>query len=343
MKDDIRYERIINTIDLVMSMQAATTGVSLKEIQEKYGISRRTAQRMKDVVLNLFPQAEEIVTNNKIKRWGFRGKTVNLYNFNSDEIADLSSIKELCKINNLSVKIPVLDKVIKSIKSANNSKLIGLENDLDALLETQSYIVRQCPSFIINETVLINIRNAIKSMKKLQFNYQSKDYYNIDENNLAGFRIQKGLKPKKTVVIEPYGILYGERHYLVAKEGEKIKQYLLHRISDIKVIDEYFTPDPNFNLKTWADTSFGVFHNKVINVKLKFKKEIADDVIKYNFHPTQKITQQKNGDIIVTFKSSGTKTILWNIFKWGTNVKILAPRELIENYREMLKTIIQIY
>ena len=343
MKDELRYERILNIIDLIMTMQSNTFGVSLKDIQVKYNVSRRTAQRMKDIVVQLYPQVTELQTNSKIKRWGFKGKPVNLFDFNSDDIADLENIKELCKINNLSDKVSVLNKVIDSIKSANNPNLTTLENDTEALLESEGYTVRQCASFNIEKSVLSNIRTALKSMKKLQFDYQAKDYFDMKEKNIAGYRVQKGLKPKKTVIVEPYGILYGERHYLVAKNDGKIKQYLLHRISDIKVLDEYFTTDSDFNLKEWANSSFGIFQDKVINVKLKFKKEIADDVIKYNFHPTQKVTRQKNGALVVTFTSSGTKSILWNIFKWGVNVEIISPKTLKEQYINYLKDVQKLY
>ena len=65
--------------------------------------------------------------------------------------------------------------------------------------------------------------------------------------------------------------------------------------------------------------------------------------MKYNFHPTQEIKQQKNGAVIVTFKSSGTKSILWNIFKWGTNVEIIAPKKIREQYVKLLKEIYNKY
>ena len=343
MKDEFRYERILNIIDLIMKMQSNTLGVSLKEIQESYNVSRRTAQRMKDIVMDLYPQVTELQTNSKIKRWGFKGKPVNLFDFNSDDITDLENIKELCKINNLSDKISVLNKVIESIKSANNPNLSTLENDIEVMMECEGYAIRQGAEFNVDNKILSAIRMAIKSMKKLQFNYQAKDYFDMNEKNIAGYRIQKGLKPKKTIKAEPLGILYGERHYLVAKNDGKIKQYLLHRISDIKVLDEYFTTETDFNLKNWANASFGIFHDKPISVKLKFKKEIAHDVIKYNFHPTQQIKQQKNGALVVTFTSSGTKSILWNIFKWGTNVEIIAPKSLKKQYVDYLKDVQNLY
>lgn len=345
MDSDLRYERILNIIDLIMTIQSKTYGVSLKDIETTYNVSRRTAQRMKDIVLSLFPQATELQTNGKVKRWGFRGKPVNLHNFSADDVADLENIKELCKSNNLGDKIPVLEKMIDGIRAANNPNLISFENDVEALMESEGFAVRQGARFDVNSNVLLMIQEALKSMKMLEFSYQAKDYYDLAEKNLAGFRVQKGLKSKKTVIVEPYGILYGERHYLVGKdvEDKKIKQYLLHRISDIKVLDKYFEPDSSFNLREWANSSSGVFHDKPMQVKLKFKKEVADDVMRYNFHPSQKVEQQKNGAVIVTFTSSGAKSILWNIFKWGTNVEIIAPKELRERYVEMLGDIKQIY
>lgn len=340
MDNDLRYERILNIIDLIMTMQSKTYGVSLKDIENAYNVSRRTAQRMKDIVISLFPQVAELQTTGKVKRWGFKGKLVNLHNFSADDVADLESVKELCRINNLDDKLPVLNRVIENIKGANNPNLTSLENDIEILLESEGYAVRQGARFKVDNLVLSKIREAIKSMKKLEFSYQAKEYYDLEEKSLAGFRIQKGLKPKKTITVEPYGILYGEKHYLVAKEGGKIKQYLLHRISDLKILDDYFDPDSSFNLREWANSSFGIFHDEKIKVKLKFKKEIADDVLKYNFHPTQRVKQLKNGAVIVSFTSSGTKSILWNIFRWGTNVEILAPKGLKEKYKQMLNTIL---
>lgn len=60
----------------------------------------------------------------------------------------------------------------------------------------------------------------------------------------------------------------------------------------------------------------------------------------YNFHPTQKINLQDDGSVIVTFKASGDKHIMWNLFKWGNSVEILAPKELKYKYRQYLNSII---
>lgn len=336
-EDNLRMNRIKDIIDLIMSMQALRYGISLAEIQEKYEVSRRTAIRMKDVVLELCPQVVELQVNSKTKRWGFKGKAVNLYNYTPDDVVDIENIKELCKINNLEIKHYVLDKLINSIKSSTNTNLSAYDNDIEALLECEGFAIKQGSSYKVDNETLSKIRIALLSMKKIQFNYKSADY-TIDKN--TGFRKIACLKPIKTVIVEPLGILYGERHYLVAKDSDKIKNYLIHKIENLEVLDEYVTPDNDFDLKTYANESFGIFHDEILKVKLKFKKEIAEDVLNYNFHPTQKITQLKNGSVVVEFTTSGTKSILFNLFKWGTNVEIVSPKKLKDRYKNYLKEII---
>lgn len=337
-EDNLRMNRIKDIIDLIMSMQALRYGVSLAEIQEKYEVSRRTATRMKDIVLELCPQAVELQTNSRVKRWGFKGKAVNLYNYTPDDIVDIENIKELCKINNLEIKTDVLDKLINSIKSSTNTNLSAYDNDIEALLECEGFAARQGSNYKIDGELLSKIRVALKSMKKVRFDYNSADY-EIDKK--TGFRRIKGLKPTKTVIVEPLGIIYNERHYLVAKDRDKIKNYMIHKISNFEILEEYVSPDNAFDLKKYTQESFGVFHDELVKVKLKFNKEVAEDVLNYNFHPTQKITQQKNGSIIVEFTSSGTKSILFNLFKWGSNVEIVSPKKLKDRYRNYLNEVLE--
>ena len=54
--------------------------------------------------------------------------------------------------------------------------------------------------------------------------------------------------------------------------------------------------------------------------------EAAEDVLNYNFHPTQNMERNDDGSVTVTFKASGDKHIIWHLFKWGDSVKIITPR-----------------
>ena len=55
-----------------------------------------------------------------------------------------------------------------------------------------------------------------------------------------------------------------------------------------------------------------------------------------------KVKQIDDGSVIVKFKASGDKEIMWHIFKWGDKVKILAPDKLKKEYQNTLKQILEI-
>jgi predicted DNA-binding transcriptional regulator YafY len=83
--------------------------------------------------------------------------------------------------------------------------------------------------------------------------------------------------------------------------------------------------------------SFGVYHGEILKVKLSFSPKLAQDAQNYNFHPTQKIKFEKDGSLTVSFRASGNREIIWNVFKWGKGCKIISPKSLINDYKLYLK------
>lgn len=43
----------------------------------------------------------------------------------------------------------------------------------------------------------------------------------------------------------------------------------------------------------------------------------------------------------VKFKASVDYEILWHLFRWGDNVKIISPKSLKKEYVEMLKRVLE--
>lgn len=317
MKENPRYSRTTDIIELIILMQSKISGVSINDIQEEFNVSRRTAERMRDSILNLLPQVGELPTNSRIKRWGFINFSMNeLISFSNNEIATLEKLKQNC--DNVSQKD--LSTVTNKIKALNHKKLNNLENEIEFILHSEGYAIKQAPNYKIDIDMVSTIREAIKEGFKLSGKYNDKDK-----------------------ILSPLGLLFGEKIYLVAREEDKGQEpynYLLHHFKDLKITDEKFN-SVDFNLKEFAEKSFGIYQGEIYNVKLKFDKSVANDVLNYNFHPTQKIRKNEDGSITVTFKASGDKHIMWHLFKWGETVKILAPKKLKEKYKEYLEKVLK--
>ena len=316
MDDKPRYSRVTDIIELIILMQSKVAGVSLNDIQEEFNVSRRTAERMRDSVLNLLPQVGEIPTDSRVKRWGFINYSMNeLVSFSKDEIATLEKLKQNC--DKISKKD--LSTITNKIKTLNQTKLNSLEQEIEFILNCEGYAVKQSPNYKIDLDSISTIREAIRGSFKLSGKYNDKDK-----------------------ILSPLGLLFGEKIYLVAIEDNKGGEpftYLLHRFQNLKLTNKKFDSN-GFDLREFAKKSFGVFQGEIYNVKLNFDATAAEDASNYNFHPTQKGKWEKDGSYTVTFKASGDKHIIWNLFKGGDTVKIIAPKELKKKYKEYLQKVL---
>mgnify|MGYP003306091721 CR=1 FL=1 len=58
-----RYSRVSDILDLAIFMSSKIQGVTINEIAQRYNVSRRTAERMRDSLICIFPQIDEIETD----------------------------------------------------------------------------------------------------------------------------------------------------------------------------------------------------------------------------------------------------------------------------------------
>ena len=317
MDDKPRYSRISDIIQLIILMQSKINGVTLQDIQDEFEVSRRTAERMRDSIMNIMPHVEEIETGDRIKRWGFTNYSFKeIISFSAENIALLEKLTQ----NLDKITIKELQNIITKIKALNSKRITSIENEVEFLMHSEGFGVRQNPVYKIDLDTLSTIRRAIKESLKITVIYKNKKR-----------------------ILEPLGILFGEKIHLIARETEKGNgeyNYLLHKMKETKITHNKFD-SKEFNIKNYANQSFGIYHGEIYDVKLLFSPDVAEDVLQYNFHPTQKIKQLEDGSVKVSFKASGDKHIIWHLFKWGDKVKILAPNKLLKTYKDYMLDILK--
>ena len=266
MEDKPRYSRISDILDLAIFMSSKVQGITISNIMERYYVSRRTAERMRDSLTCIFPQIDEIETEDNQKHWGFSNYSLSsLISFTPKELANIEQCQR--RTSNKELK-EELGKTIEKIKAFNRKNINSLENNIELILQTEGYAVRQMPQYKIGIDTLSTVREAVQYSKVIE-----------------------GIYHGKKREIEPLGMIYGEKIYLVAKEkakGDGIYNYLLHKFENIKITQKTFDRG-DFNLQEYTNQSFGVFHGEILDIKLAFSPELAEDAEKYNFHPTQKI------------------------------------------------------
>lgn len=318
-QDPIRYDKVDKMLQLAMQMQASRGGLSLQDIEQRVGVGRRTAMRMRDSLLRIFPQAEEVETDERIKRWRIPPGVLNqLIAFSADELADLLSAVDLLKRDNLHTRAASVENIYAKLSALMKPDVARkVAPDLEALLEAEGLAMRPGPRPQFRETVIEDIRHAIKSCQKVAIQYRKRTTNRLNRR-----------------LVHPYGFLLGHRHYLVAfhedPKANRFAIFSLPNIEEIEILDDMFERDPGFSLKEFAEQSFGIFQEKPLDVVWKFSAKAASNAKDFLFHPSQEQEELDDGSLIVRFKAGGTLEMAWHLYTWGDQVEVLEPKELAD-------------
>ena len=321
------FEKAQQLLELATFVAARRSGVTLDDVGERFGISRRTAQRIMHALEAQFPDSESGFDEDGRKRWRLQtGALRDLLTLTSDELAALDLAIETLERNALGVEATELRRLREKVLAlVPRSKIARLETDHEALLEAQGLATRPGPSARIAPQIALTISTALKSSERLKIVYHS-----------------RGSAKATARFVEPYGVLIGVRRYLVAKpkadtEGP-LRYYVAERIQSAELTGESFVRDPGFDIDKHAQKAFGAFQNDAEygEVVWKFKSGAASHARSFLFHPTQVLEDLPDGSLIVRFRASGHLEMCWHLYMWGNQVEVLAPpalRMMVESYQ----------
>lgn len=310
------YEKTYDLLDLAIWMQSTREGVSLNEIAAHFKVSRRTAERMRNMITTRFPQTEEIIGDNNTKRWYIpQGTLKDFIQFSAEELSVLEMAASLFENKQLKDKKEVFENIINKIKASIKTDVFRrIEPDAEALLEAEGFICRPGPKLKIDNQIISIIKQAILECHQIKITYLNKKTGKTSSN-----------------ILDPYGFLYGERnHYLVAHHsdgyfGDEVHNFILSNIKAVEILDIPFVPTKGFDLKKYAELSFGAYHEEPFEVEWLFDKEAADEASLYIFHPTQIMHKNDDGSLTVKFKAGGRLEMDWHLYTWGEHVKVIKP------------------
>ncbi|MCF8506818.1 MAG: WYL domain-containing protein [Caulobacter sp.] len=327
----MRYEKSQALLRLAFEMQGSAEGVSLQDIMQTYDVSRRTAERMRDAVREVFPQVEEVSLGDGFKRWRIRStKGISAIPVHTDELAALHAAAELLRRDARAVQAYMLESVSAKLRSLLRAdELRRMEPDYEALIESEGLVLRPGPRPQIDGEILAALREAIKGCEEIELRYLSRF---------------SGLESRQQV--RPYGFLYGSsRHYLVAyntnPEADDFRLFSLSNILDVTRLGAIFERHPGFSLKGYAANSFGVFQEEPVEVVWHISADVADEAREYLFHPSQQFEEQDDGSLILRFRAGGLVEMGWYLFSWGGEIKALEPPELLTKVRQMTRDFVR--
>ena len=317
-----RYSKADQLVRLVLALQSSRTGLTLDDIRERFAVSERTAQRMKSAAARVVGnELIEAIGDDRKSRWRLPLKSVaGLAQVTAGDIVDLQAAAKLLRREGQRKRADAIEQLATKLGgSVDDRTSRRLDPDIEALLEAEGLAMRPGPRPTIKSETIEELRKAILACRKVYFRYRSRR-----SNRTTG----------RTV--EPYGFLFGSRHYLVARVPDVTPAFRIFSLADIEHVslqNESFARDAEFRLEEFAANAFGVFQEAPIDVVWRFRPRAVPFASEWVFHPSQKMELQPDGSLLVRFRAGGLKEMAWHVYTWGGDLEVVEPPQLAEMCR----------
>jgi predicted DNA-binding transcriptional regulator YafY len=309
----MRYDRTRKILELARALAGSAEGLTLDDMCRAAGCGRRTAERMRDTIREVFPQMEE-VHDHPTKRFRIpKGLDGFFQDPTAEELSDLGVVIAELREAGATARAESLAALEQKVRSAiRHGRRRATETDVEALLRAELIAVQAGPRPAEDPAVLVNLRHALLASKMLRFVYHG------------------GSRPGTPRDVVPFGIIFGRMNYLIGADAgtTKAKHYRLDRIDSLECIDTTASPPADFDLVAFANTAFAYFEGEQEDVVLHVLPGGMEDFKNYRFHPSQTVEPHAEGGALVRFRASGMLELAWHLFTWGNKIEIVEPLSL---------------
>ena len=311
----MRHEKAETLLRIAIDMQGRRKGLSLRDLATRYSdipLSRRSAERLRDAIIRLFPgQVEERVGDQRIKTWHLRTSSLNgLSAIDQHTLTSLDTATRLLEQAGLDSQADALNAVRATLVSAVDSRVEPGFDEEEPITQTECLAIRPGPRVRVRREVLQVAREALQQRRVLRISYRYRKTHILRHYD-----------------VHPLGLLFGHRHYLVAsrKPAGPPRHFILGLIETAEVLPFASIPPPEFSLTSHVNRSFGLWQEDPIDVHWRFKPEVAEIASEFTFHPSQVSELADDGSLHVRFRAGGVMEMDWHLHQWGDGVELISP------------------
>ncbi|MHB1346428.1 MAG: helix-turn-helix transcriptional regulator [Candidatus Humimicrobiaceae bacterium] len=124
---------------------------------------------------------------------------------------------------------------------------------------------------------------------------------------------------------------------------EEIRTFRIDRIRQVRLLDRIFKIPSDFDFDKFFEISWGIAHGQKYRVVLRFSRRIEDFIKEIKWHPSQKLSLDKDGSLIGEYAASGLDEIRIWILGFGEDIEVLEPAELKSSIIHTLESLNKVY
>ncbi len=294
-------EKVIRLLE-IYTLIAQNKYPSLDFLINRFHVSKRTIFRYLELINIIDP-----IEYDK-EKGGYRftsGDRIKKLSLNDDELQTLLAAGESVSHLGSFFKENFLKIVVRTFATK------GIENG-------RQPIVVKAPDAIFSEkieSILKILPACIKDKRAVEITYNARH---------SKEQTKRIVDPYVVVLYEGIWILVGYCHL-----RKMVRSFALDRITDIKERNLYFKTQPDFDLKTYLSTPWGIVEGKKARLTVRFKRKVSDYILrKDKWHTSEKRTVLPGGDVELSFTVSGVDEIKRWIYSWLPYAEVIKPKWL---------------
>ena len=191
---------------------------------------------MRDAVEEVFGRLERVTTGDAKHHWRLRSDAVRrIVAITPEDLAELESAASALERAGLEERAGTLREFATKVRATlRTDSLARIESELEGLVQAEGLAMRAGPRPRLDAGILSALREAITTFRLVEFRY------------LAQSTGQQSWQR-----VRPLGLLYGNRAFLVATSdwSDEPRLWRLANVSELRISDELFERDPEFDLE----------------------------------------------------------------------------------------------
>jgi predicted DNA-binding transcriptional regulator YafY len=144
--------------------------------------------------------------------------------------------------------------------------------------------------------------------------------------------------------VDPYRLWYaGGALYLIAYDHrrQEVRLFAVDRIRSLALTDHPYQMPLGFDVDAYVQDALVVMRGKPIAVELLFTKPTAAWVKDRLWHPSQHLTQLKDGRLRMSLQVADTRELVGWILSFGSGVRVVRPEALRKQVRDEARKIVR--
>lgn len=154
-----------------------------------------------------------------------------------------------------------------------------------------------------------------------------------------------GGKHAEDRVVDPYHLanVNGEWFlFAYCHLRKSIRTFVPTRMRSVKLTGARFQRPHGFSLEAELKNSFGILSgDKEFLVRIRFSGAVSDYIREKRWHPSQKLTELKDGGVQISLKLSSLVEVQRWVLAWGGNAVPLSPPELVRGVRAAARLLLK--